>query len=147
MKKTKNEIKKNENGKYFLVTAKCGHVRRGNYIPITFAVRAENGKQAAAIARELPRVKHDHPDAILSVTEVTVEEYARQRKVNEYDPYLCVSTRKDHNSVLGLFEHRILPENRTAAPGHKTEISKMRIYSSKEKIRHPRKWLRMNPAA
>ncbi len=53
--------------RYFIVTAKCGHVGRDNYIPIDFAVKAESASKAASYARDLPRVKHDHKDAILSV--------------------------------------------------------------------------------
>ena len=49
---------------FYLVTTKCGHVGKGHYVPITFPIKAENGKEAAKIARMLPRVKHHHWDAI-----------------------------------------------------------------------------------
>ena len=32
---------------YYLVSCKCGHVGRDKYIPINFAVIAENGEEAA----------------------------------------------------------------------------------------------------
>ena len=64
--------------RYFNVTAKCGHVGRGYYIPITFAVKAESAAEAASVARDLPRVKHHHKDAILSVKEVNRYEFEDQ---------------------------------------------------------------------
>jgi hypothetical protein len=74
MKKTNNNISAiGTDNKHFIVTAKCGHVRRANFIAIDFPVVASNGKEAAAIARQLPRVKHDHKDAILGVREVSYE--------------------------------------------------------------------------
>ena len=46
--------------KYYNVTAKCGHVGRENYIPISFAVKAQSAKEASKRVRNFPRVKHDH---------------------------------------------------------------------------------------
>ena len=60
---------------YFEVIAKCGHVGRNKYIPIKFAVEAESGKDAAAMVRRFPRVKHNHKDAILDCKEIFYEEY------------------------------------------------------------------------
>jgi len=143
----KSDSNKREAIKYYLVTAKCGHVRKSNYIPITFEVRAANGKEAAAIARRYPRVKHDHVDTIQRVEEVSIKEFLRQKEVNSKDPYLKITSRKDHNKALVLFEHRILPENKHAYTEHNSKISMKTLYSGKEKIRHPRKWLGMYPAA
>ena len=42
--------------RYFAVETKCGHVGKNKCIYIWFAVKAENGKQAAARAREYKRV-------------------------------------------------------------------------------------------
>ena len=132
--------------KYFLVTAKCGHVRKSKYIPVIFAVKAENGKDAAAIVCKIPRVKHDHADAILNVSEVMVDEYDKQRIANENDPFLKVTNKKEHKTVQILFEHRILPEVSTISK-KRSEVSAHLVYCKKERIRHPRKWARMNPAA
>ena len=56
--------------KYFMVTAKCGHVGKNNFYKGTLFLKAENGKEAARIARDCPRVKHDQKDAILDVKEI-----------------------------------------------------------------------------
>ena len=52
--------------KYFEVIVKCGHVGHGKYIVKKLAILAESAKQAAKIARYIPRVKHHKKDAILS---------------------------------------------------------------------------------
>ena len=61
--------------RYFTVTAKCGHVGRDCYIPITFAVKANSAKEAASVTRFLPRVKHHHKYAILYEKEVDFSAY------------------------------------------------------------------------
>lgn len=82
---------------YYLVTAKCGHVGRQRYIPITFAITADNGKEAAKITRNIARVKHDHKDAILNVVKVSKEVYLNQMVENESDPYLGFKSRYQQN--------------------------------------------------
>ena len=61
--------------RFFVVTAVCGHVRRGWGIDKDFAVVADSAKEAAAIARQLPRVKHDLKMAIRNVREVDKNGY------------------------------------------------------------------------
>jgi hypothetical protein len=156
MKKTNNNqgaqasitrFASNEN-KFFIVTAKCGHVRRANYIPIDFPVASLNGKEAAAIARQLPRVKHDHKDAILFVREVSREEYDRQSFINKNDPFLRITNRREHEVLVPLFENRIEQEFDTAPyKSARREDSNKIIHFGKERIRNPRKWARLNDAA
>lgn len=75
--------------KYYSVTCKCGHVGgKKCYIPITFAVIAESKKDAAKKARWFPRCKHHHKDCILSVQELTFEEFEKLEMNNSNDPYL-----------------------------------------------------------
>ena len=95
--------------RYFKVTAKCGHVGRGYYIPIDFAIVAKDGKQAASITRDKPRVKHDHKDAILSVTEITFEEFMVLRSQNDADPFLHCKNIQQQRGIEGLSE-RLVPE-------------------------------------
>lgn len=81
--------------KYFKVEAKCGHVRRNNYILKNFYIRAESKKEAARITKETPRVKHNHKDAIRSVEEITLEEYCQGRKAMSEDWYFQVHCKQD----------------------------------------------------
>ena len=76
------------NNKTFIVTTKCGHVGKNNYIVIDFAVKAETAKEAARKARHIPRVKHDWKDAIIEVKEVTFDNYLAQVQKNVNDGYL-----------------------------------------------------------
>ena len=85
--------------KYFKVITKCGHVGKKNYVPVAFAVEAESGKEAAKIARFLPRVKHDHKDAILDCKEVSYEEYLELREINLNDEYLKCHTKQQQNLI------------------------------------------------
>ena len=57
---------------FYKITAKCGHVGKKNYIPIKFAVCAEDGKEAAKKVRNFARVKDNHKDAILDVKSISI---------------------------------------------------------------------------
>lgn len=95
---------------YYLVTAKCGHVGHSKYISVVFPVVASDGKIAASVVRKFPRVKHDHKDAILDVRKVTLDEYDKQREINNNDPYLYATSRKEHKYIEG-FEDRLERDN------------------------------------
>jgi hypothetical protein len=73
---------------HYLVETKCGHVGSFAYIPITFALIAESGRDAARLARDIPRVKHNNKFAIISVRKVTQAEYEQQIEINKNDTYL-----------------------------------------------------------
>ena len=72
---------------YYEILAKCGHVGRKYYYPSKFYVEAEDGKIAAAIVRQRPRVKKDHKDAILHVFKISYEQYKRGLSMRSQDPY------------------------------------------------------------
>lgn len=60
--------------KFYRVTCKCGHVGKKHFIRIAFPVNADSGEEASEIARRIPRVKHDHKDAILDCREIDLKE-------------------------------------------------------------------------
>ena len=74
--------------KYYIVTAACGHVGRGRYVPIDFPIIAETSRDASRICRNIPRVKHGNKNAIIKVREVTSREYRLQQQANNMNPYL-----------------------------------------------------------
>jgi len=80
---------------FFEVTAKCGHVGRGQFYMGMFYVRAENGSEAAALVRQKPRVKHHHKDAILSVVNICYDEYIAGREVYKTNPYFNCKNRQE----------------------------------------------------
>lgn len=102
--------------KYYKVKAKCGHVRRGKYILMDFYVKAESGKDAAAIVRQKPRVKHDWKDAIEFVDEICEEEYVNGKAQMQKNLYFSVTNSSeqrrqnviDYESVM----QREVPEPR-----------------------------------
>ena len=95
--------------KFYRVTCKCGHVGRQFFIRIDFPVNADSGKEAAEIARNIPRVKHDHKDAILNCVEIDFEEYQIIQKINRNDPYLKCKNPQEQEHIAG-FADRLEPE-------------------------------------
>lgn len=121
--------------KLFEVKAKCGHVGKNFFTLKTFAVKAENGKEAALIVRNMPRVKHHHKDAIRSVFEISIERFQELCKSNSEDPYfLCKNIQEHKQYVLEceVFEEKI------AERKEKEEIKKP-IYVGKELLRNPKR--------
>jgi hypothetical protein len=97
---------------YYIVTAKCGHVGNGRYILIDFAIRANTIHEATALARTLPRVKHDRKDAIVEAKEVTEETYEEAYARNAKDPYLLCRNSQDSRAAEALIESRVYPMSR-----------------------------------
>ena len=114
---------------FYLVTTKCGHVGKASYVPITFPIKAENGREAARIARSLPRVKRNHWDAILKCEKVTEEEFLKQIIVNKNDPYLHVSSKQEQKILVENLESRIVEDN------HKNEIQEKKKKSQKPNLK------------
>ena len=92
--------------KYFVVTAKCGHVRRRRYIIKEFPVVAMTKKSAAEKAKGFPRVKKHCKTCIVSVREVSAKEFADLYKANGVDPYFrSVCTRDSLIKVPNIWDH------------------------------------------
>lgn len=82
---------------YFLVTAKCGHVGKNFYYKGNFYIEAENGRIAAQIVRDAPRVKHGHKDAILSVRKIEYQEFLIGKQKESQKPYYTCFSKQDQN--------------------------------------------------
>lgn len=85
----------NQETKFFQVTAKCGHVKKNNYVPVNFAIYAKNASEAAQFAKRLPRVKKHLKDAIIACVEISEEEFQVLRDNNRRDPYLNAKRHRD----------------------------------------------------
>ncbi len=96
--------------KYFSVKAKCGHVGRGHYYEGEFFVQAENAPDAAKIVRFMPRVKHHHKDAILSVFEISYEVYQEGQATYYSNPYFRCKNKKEQNQILHKLTDRVFLE-------------------------------------
>jgi len=102
-----NDVKNEK--KFYAVCCKCGHVRPTRYVEITFAIIADNGKEAAEKARRIARVKHNKKYAILSCKEISKEEFDALNESNRNDPYLKCTNVQEQRLIEG-FESRILNE-------------------------------------
>lgn len=100
-------MKERKGTNHYKVVAMCGHVGKRKYVPIAFAVKAPSASEAAKATRLFPRVKHHRKEAILSVEEITPEEYRTLREINENDPYLKARTPEDIDCIDG-FEERVI---------------------------------------
>lgn len=127
--------------KYYAVTCKCGHVGKHTYMPITFPIKASDGKEAARVARAFPRVKHDKKDAILDVREIDYEEYCLLEEMNRNDPYLqCKSIQEQR---MYDFSDRVVYEEYKDYRLDKYEINH-EVYVGKERIKSPKKYSRLS---
>lgn len=72
---------------YFRVIAKCGNLGKKAYVPISFAVKAANEKEAVNVAKNQPYVRKDFASPIISITEIDKESYEYLVAVNQHDPF------------------------------------------------------------
>ena len=98
--------------KYYEVTVKFGHVGKNKYYKGNIYIKAENGKEAASKARSCPRVKHDHKDAILSVTELDYETFQELWKNNEEISYFSCYNVQEQRNCLCEIQDKIFQETR-----------------------------------
>ena len=132
--------------RYYEVTAKCGHVGKGYYIPITFSVRAQTAAEAASVTRTFPRVKHNHKDAILSVREVDFYDYDELWQVNNYDPYLQCRSKREQMTEYDAICNRLVEERRNSFYSER-DLSEKAVYDGKKRIRNVRRYARELAAA
>lgn len=110
-----------QNKNYYKVICKCGHVGRKHYVPIQFAIIAENGTEAAKIGRNLPRVKHQHKDAVLNVIKINYEDYLELKEINNNDPYLKCKNKQQQNDTCDLTNRIEIDEHNIVNPINKTK--------------------------
>lgn len=95
---------------FYKVKAKCGHVGRNHYIEKWFYVIASSGKEAAYKVRYLPRVKHDRKDAILSVEQISHDEFTVGVKNNRSDGYFNVRNSSEQRKLGAVDPKDVLQE-------------------------------------
>ena len=87
------------NNKYFKVIAKCGHVGKGNYVPVAFAVKAESRSAASQKVMCYHRVKKQLKDATISCEEIDKHSYMELMRVNANDPYLHCKCKRQQREI------------------------------------------------
>lgn len=68
--------------RFYRVTCKRGHCGKKRYLPIDFAIEADNAIDAMDKAKAMPGVKHSQ--MILRCVEISQSEYTRMRRVSAY---------------------------------------------------------------
>ncbi len=130
--------------KYFSVECKCGHTgSRMYYIPIRFAIIAENAKEAAALARWVPRAKHHHKDCILSVDEISEDEYYMLRLDNKKDPFLnCHSIQEQRG--IDIEDRKVVDPHYQEYKNadYEEEFQKHPNFIGKMMIRNPKRYMK-----
>ena len=125
--------------KYFKVTCKCGHVGTKYFIRISFPIMSTCRKDASAIARYIPRVKHDHKDTILGCCEITHDEYVELQKINNNDPYLKCEC-KQEQEMIESFSSRLELEPRFLKVEKKTKRESVKYRLKKQSYVLKEKW-------
>lgn len=128
--------------RYFSVECKCGHAGKMYYIPVKFAIVAENGKEAAEKGRWTPRVKHHQKYCILDVKELTEDEYYLLLSKNRNDPFL--NCHSDEDQMLIDIEDRKVREPWFYSGSSKAYEEKQRraLFNGKTLIRNPKKYMK-----
>lgn len=132
----KNNILKLE---MFEAVCKCGHVGKSHYVIISFPLMAQSKKDAARIARGMPRVKHDYQDAILNVFKIDQKRYFELLEINDRDPYLHCTCIQDQN--MHDLSDRLMTEDRSNHYTSRKEENKKSFYCNKKKIRNQKKYM------
>ena len=91
----------------YAVTVKFGHVGRNNYIIKTIPIRAENGREAAEIARWTSRVKHHAKDAILSVIKIDDDQFEQLRQNRKNDAFFHCTNIQEQRAKCSNYEKEI----------------------------------------
>ena len=123
----------------FEVVCKCGHVGKSHYVKIHFPVLARSGKEAARIARDLPRVKHDHKDAILNVWKIDRNRFYELRENNDNDPYLRCTCIQDQN-IIDISD-RLLDEKEHNVRWSRKDDKYKDFYHENKIIRNPKRYM------
>ena len=130
-----------ETKNYYEVIAKCGHVGKKHYVPIKFAVIAKDGKEAAKMVRQFPRVKHNHKDAILNVNKIDYERYLEIVETNKNDPYLKCHSKQEQNLIDNLEERlEIDLHNQKAKYDKQARLQRVAHKTKKTKILEKFSW-------
>ena len=129
---TEHEIdsQSDQSKEFYIVKAKCGHVGRQHYIPISFPVQASSKKEAVSIILQKGRVKRNHKDAILDVKKVNQQKYLEQIEINRKDPYLHIKSRHEQDDVMTDIKDRLVKDphyktkkNKRVLPEHRRDVT------------------------
>ena len=112
--------------KYFKVIAKCGHVGKGNYVPVAFAVKAESRSAASQKVMTYRRVKKQLNDAIISCEAIDKKSYKELMQANNEFKYLQCKCNKQQSAIEDF--DSLICKNEYKKKRHKIEPAKSMKY-------------------
>ena len=122
------------------VEAKFGHVGKNRYVIKTVPVIAPSGVEATAAVRNMPRVKHHHPDAIRQVRVVDAPRYWELVQIHKADPYFHCQSIQEQRALCTELE--FFQEQRPERLDRKKHDTGDRdFYVGKQLIRLPRRYM------
>lgn len=122
------------------VEAKFGHVGKNQYVIKSIPVVASSGVEAAALVRDMPRVKHHHPDAIRQVREIDAPKYWELVEVHEADLYFRCRSIQEQRILCPDMD--LFAECRNLSySSRKKDISRRDVYVGKKRIRNPKRYI------
>lgn len=131
--------------KMYEVSAKCGHVGRGYYVEKVFAVKADSAKDAAAMVRQFPRVKHHHKDAIRYVELIDESRFMEIREVNQQDPYMICQSKQEQNKLCRMTLKLKKEEDREIRIEEgKHQYNRKRSFLRDKEIRKEKQYINLN---
>ena len=129
--------------KTFLVTLKGGHVGHGRYYPLRLVKHATNKKDAVLSALTTGRVKHNNPNVVLDVKEVSFDFGRRIARKNNHDPYLKIQGKKSRRAIMPYIERKICEEDDYKPPKVKSyskTVKDKATYTQVDGIRNKKKY-------
>lgn len=138
--------------KYFEVIAKCGHVGKNKYYEGHFFVIGNDAKQVAKEVKCMPRVKKNHKDAILGVTEISYDKYLIGYDSFLNNPYFKCQSKYQQKLVWDLIKANVKDETelqnkrreKYKKGGSKTTQEYTDFYHGNKRLRNPYKYYKMN---
>ena len=95
-------------------------------VEIIFFIRANDGKEAAIIVRNTPRVKHNHKYAILDVKKIDLDEYMLGMKSHDNDKYFQVQNSSEQRELHAVDNVEIFKEEEVQKPKRKHTGQRLR---------------------
>ena len=94
--------------RYYLVTAKCGHVGKGKYHEVEFPIAAESKSEAAQLCLKKAKVKKQLKNDISCVKEITYEDYLIKKEELKNDVYVRAHTKREISDYIQSAETLII---------------------------------------
>jgi len=119
--------------KYFIVTAKCGHVGKGKYIEVEFPTISTSKMEAAQAVLKAGKVKKHLKNAISSVCEINEDEYLEVKESFDNNKYIHSHYKKEVS--LERYEIKTLDFKIKSKTSFNDRTERVKYYFNKLKLK------------